>query len=92
MVAAAISYAIGLDGVASVLIGCRSPAEVAEAVSVVSDPVDRSVLDALVERRVRIGGRALALRRQVTGSSLDPPLRAGRMAGTPMVRLAADRR
>ena len=54
--AAAISYAVGLDGVASVLTGFRSPAEVSQAVSAVSDPVDRSILDELVAEGVRIGG------------------------------------
>ncbi len=53
---AAISFAVGLEGVASVLVGCSSPAEVAEAVTAAIDPVDRSVLDALVASGVRVGG------------------------------------
>ena len=55
--AAALSYAAGIDGVASVLAGFRSSAEVAEAVAAVRQPTDRGVLEDLVAVRDSFGGR-----------------------------------
>ena len=56
VVAAALSYAVGIDGVASVLVGLRNSAELAEAVAAVSEPVDRVVLGSVVAARDPLGG------------------------------------
>ncbi len=54
--AAALSYAVGLGGPASVLTGIRNQAELAESVAVARHPVDRAVLDDLAALRGRFGG------------------------------------
>ena len=55
--AAALSYAVGLEGPSSVLIGIGSARELYECVSAVRYPVSDEVLAALVALRSRFGGR-----------------------------------
>ncbi len=55
--AAALSYAIGLQGPSSVLIGIRNASELAECVATTLHPVDDEVLTSLVALRSRFGGR-----------------------------------
>lgn len=57
VVAAALSYALGVEGVASVLAGFRSVGEFAEATTAVSEPVDPGILAALVAAREPFGGK-----------------------------------
>lgn len=60
VVAAALSYSIGIDGVASVLVGISNPTELAAVVAAVREPVDRAVLDDLVATRIPVGGKPWA--------------------------------